>query len=568
MDPVASAQVDTGFLGMYPQDPPHYRGGIEASTISPINPTSTAYKGTAGSSSITFEVASSGNEMIDLSECYFETQFLVQRNLHGGDGGDHWGPCVDGDRVGLKNAASALMWSRVEVRLNGTTVSDSIHNTANWGPGTASFFDRVLNKNAPYGQHNQSKAFIAAASNTGNNAYTQPGQNVSADHINNVIGYTGSAAGGTSILEGYAFADAPQPPRDAAGAEIGDLRTDWVACGENDTRPGSSAKVALNLPCLSSIDTNPTVLIYKPAMSLFDQPTLLPPGSRLSITLFKNPAAMFLQSDIISANHVNSSITDVQANYQLCRMWVKRVQPNTKALSLVKQYLERVPYRFSFIARRAWSDVVTPDVIEYRAGSILAGPLPAFVHVFLSRGLLSTTTQQNARCSPWAMSPESQIAGIDAKSGVGPEIATAYLPQVQELYIRAGGQQWPRDSFKADVGVRGSGMRAYNAYLEAAKKSMFGPDQPVLSYSQFVGNYLFFAIPLVADPANATAGSISASTAALASSSGLEIYVKFAKKTAKDDVLVGAAPLRIAAVAESPASIMVNAQGGVSRVGF
>lgn len=563
MEPT-TAQPSAGTLAMFPSKGAAFRGGIDASVLTPVDPTSTAYKGVAGASSITFEVASSGNEMIDLSECFFETQVVVQRLRQGGGG--NYGAPTTGDRISLKNAAASLMWSRCEVRVNGTSVADQLHNTANWGPGAASWFDKVMNKSAPYGAFSQAKALLVSPPNTGNADEARIGE-MGATADSAVVGYTGSQCGGSAQLEGFAFADAPAQARNAAGDLDGNFAMNIVTAGENDTRPAAAAKTALNQPLLLSRTEDPTTLIYKPALSLFQQPVYLPPGTRVSVTLFKNPDHMFIQSDIIEANTVATSLVGLRANYQLCRMWVKRIQPSEPNLSLVKSYLEAAPYEYQFVARRAWSDSIAAGA-SYRAGGILQGPMPSVVFVFFSRGLVSSSLSHNARCSPWAMSPSSLVAGNDAAAGAGPSYASLGIPQVKELYLRVGGQQFPREPIRMENSIRADGFRAYAMYLDAARKGMFGKEQAVLSMTQFLDNYLFFVIPMAADPLDPIAGSISSSTASLASSSGIEIVVQFTAAVADPEGVHAMPSLRIAAIAESPASVIINGQGGVSRVGF
>lgn len=562
MDAVSEAKLDGGVLALLPDSKPKLRGGIESSQLFPVNPTSNGYTGLTGSSSIIFDVNSTSADMIDLSRSFVQTEFFIQVQKNGA-----WGEVLDTDRVALKNAAAALMWNRVNVRVNGTEVNDQAHNESGWGPAAAHFFDKITTKDYGFGQFSRSRVWTADAPNSGNAGDIELGV-MNAGATNSVCGFSGSAAGGSAELEGYAFSDEPLQPRDANGAIIDGNRFNWNFNGENETRPCNAAKWALHQHLCHGSATQPSMLVYQPACSLFKQKTPLPAGSRVRVELFKNPVQMWVLSEAITANAAATSITAVRVNYVRSRFWVHRIRPSPDMLSITKEFIEKTPYRFNFIARRCFSDSIAAGESEYRQANILQGPMPSRCWVFLSRGLLSTTASENLRVSPWAMSPKSYVSGVDANGGAGPDHAWANISEISECYIRVGTQQFPLDSYKRTVDERAESFRAYAVYCQAAGKDIVGELQPCLSYQAFYGNYLAFCIDMQGDPENPIASSVMAATSALASTSGLELYLKFTGAVTDPGAEFVSPGMRVAIVAEGPATVQINLQGGVSKLGY
>lgn len=179
------------------------------------------------------------------------------------------------------------------------------------------------------------------------------------------------------------------------------------------------------------------------------------------------------------------------------------------------------------MARRLFTDTLPAGLTQYRKGSILQAPISSRVYIFLSRRLLHTNDTDTVRISPWAMSPKSCISSTAAVAGTVP-FTLSQTPDVQALYIRVESQQYPQEAFRSTVDRRAESFRAYQAYVQAARKALVaGSEQPCLSYQAFLGDYLFYTISLQADPSNEIAGSVTAATSALASTAVMKIVLHF-----------------------------------------
>ena len=561
--------MDRTVLRLTPQEEPAQRGGIVAEPLVPFNATSEAYAGQPGANSVVFEVRAPADTMIDLSRSFVETQFFVELEHEAAPG--VWNAPVATERCGLKNGASALMWNRVNLRVNDSDVSDGCHEEAGPGPAVASFFDVMENKNSPFGTYSRGKVWQPEdpTPNAANASYGSVSAITPAPAISTAIvlmtGLVGSDSGQASQLGGWAFASQPFDTRasdDAATVNSG-------AHGENEVKTMSSERFSQLLPILGNTAADPASLLYKPAMSLFTQPTPLPMGSKVRLELFKNDVENFVQSEFTTANGAGQNIRDMRVTYVRCRFWVSMIQLQPVAINYISEYLASAPYTYNFIVRRMFSDTLAVGTSNYQKGGILQGPMPSRLYLFMSRGLYPTTVSNGARCSPWAMSSKSWISAHDAGGGNDTRYATLNMPEIAELYVRVGSQQYPREPYRSTVGGRADSFRAYMTYVQAARKSLIaGDNQPVLSYSAFMGNYTFYTIDLLADPSNGIATTVSSATSALASTSGLEVYIQLKAAVAATGANYDSDDVRLCIVSESAGSLEISGTGGVTKLGY
>jgi hypothetical protein len=234
---------------------------------------------------------------------------------------------------------------------------------------------------------------------------------------------------------------------------------------------------------------------------------------------------------------------------------------------LIREYLLAKPYQYSFITRRVQSYTIAAGQSSFSRGGILQGPMPSRVWVFLSRGFYADTAANMYRCSPWAASPQSLVANNAAGN-----YASLEIPLITQAYVRIGARQFPlvypyQASGTATL-PRTDSWRAYQEFMRATNRSIFGANAPLISYEQFEGNYLFYTFSILPDPDDPIATTLGDTTSALASTSGLDLFLQFSANVANPTAPNAAPALRVVICAESPGSVEVSAQGGVSKYGF
>lgn len=556
-----AAKENRILMALFPGEGRTYRGGIQELTEVYVSPTSDAYTGANGSQTITFIITSTDTEMIIPSLCHFETQVAVQVSAYADPVGAAALRAINTeDRVLLRNFASSCQWRSCDVQLNSISVSDQCHlDQTGVSPAIASYFHTHQTHDTPYGSSSWSRAVVPGVRLS--SAAVQAATAIGVDDMaaNATSSLVGACGGDTAPLEGVSFA---QPPI------LGTVANACLSMGENGSRPQAGGAWSRHYPLVASSAANPTTLIYQPCTTIFQSPTPLLPGSKLTVTLTKNDPSMWFQCAAIAAQTANE-VAAVSVNYIRCRFWVTKISLIPSLQAAVREYALSKPYTYDAIVRRVQSFTIPVGAESFSVGGVLQGPQISRGYVFLSRGCAVDTAATNYRTSPWAMSPSSLLEGNDV--GIGNTTSLA-IPLVTNAWIRVGSRQYPLIfSYQASGAAtvpQVDNWRAYKAFIRSCGRALKGGPSPLISIYQFCGDYLVYTFDLNNDPWDPIATTIGDAASATASTTGLELFLQFSGAVIGPTAAGGAPALRAVVVGESPGTISLSAAGGVSKLGM